>query len=79
MSLTSFAYLAAEGGESGGHMEWHLPMPAWSYGALALAVFLILLGVVWSFRNSGHTYMSEPDIVEHGHGGTVPGGHGSAH
>ena len=80
MSMTSFAILATEGGE---RPEFHLPIPAWSYGALALAIFLILLGVVWSFRNAGHTLMTQPDIVEHGHGtapgAPTPGGHGSAH
>jgi hypothetical protein len=50
---------------------------------VALAIFIILLGVVWSFRNSGHTYMTQPDVVDHGHGagqgGAATGGHGSAH
>lgn len=79
MSMTSFALPASEGG--GHEVVWHLPIPAWSYGALALAIFLILLGVVWSFRNSGHTYMTQPDVVEHDHGpaSAAPGGHGSAH
>lgn len=76
MWMTSVAILAAEGGSE---MEWELPMPNWAYGALALAVFLILLGVVWSFRNAGHTYMTQPDVVEHDHGPAAPGGHGSAH
>lgn len=93
MSMTSLPILAAEGG--GHEMVWQLPIPAWSYGALSLAIFVILLGVVWSFRNAGHTYMTQPDIVEHGpatgpehdlgaeagyrHDGPGPGGHGSAH
>ncbi|MCA0438065.1 MAG: hypothetical protein M9891_18740 [Austwickia sp.] len=81
MSMTSFAFLAAEeGGHGGGHTVWQLPMPAWAYGALALAIFFILLGVVWSFRNMGHTYMTQPDVVDHGPGGhPTQGGYGSAH
>ncbi len=31
-----------------------LPMASWVYGALALAGFLLLLAVLWSFRNTGH-------------------------
>ncbi len=82
MSMTSFAILANEGG--GHEVVWHLPMPAWAYGALALAIFIVLLGVVWSFRNMGHTYMTQPDVVPHspGHdagGHSASGGHGSAH
>lgn len=32
--------------------ENHLPMPHWMYGGLAMLVFLVLLGVCWTFRNS---------------------------
>jgi hypothetical protein len=30
-----------------------LPMAPWVYGALAFAGFLLLLAVLWSFRNTG--------------------------
>ncbi|WP_446665568.1 hypothetical protein [Flexivirga sp. B27] len=36
--------------------ENHLPMPHWMYGALAMVIFLLLLGIVWSFRNAGAPY-----------------------
>lgn len=57
MAMMSLAQLAAA--EGGGEAEqlWHLPIPAWSYGAIALAIFLLLLGLVWSFRNMAHTLM----------------------
>lgn len=29
-----------------------LPMPAWAYGAIAFGSFVVLLGVLWSFRNT---------------------------
>ncbi|RNI23070.1 hypothetical protein [Flexivirga caeni] len=32
--------------------EHHLPMPHWMYGGLAFIVFLALLGVLWTFRNT---------------------------
>ena len=37
-----------------------LPMPSWAYGAIALACFLALLGVLWSFRNTAARY-DKPD------------------
>lgn len=30
-----------------------LPMPPWLYGAIAFGGFLIGLGVLWTFRNTG--------------------------
>lgn len=33
--------------------EHHLPMPHWMYGGIAMLVFLLLLGILWTFRNSG--------------------------
>lgn len=32
--------------------ENHLPMPHILYGIIAMAVFLSLLGIVWTFRNT---------------------------
>ncbi|MEI2732774.1 MAG: hypothetical protein V9G08_12395 [Dermatophilaceae bacterium] len=31
-----------------------LPMPAWLYGVLAMAAFLLLLGLLWSFRGTAY-------------------------
>jgi hypothetical protein len=33
--------------------ENHLPMPHILYGLIAFAVFLLLLGILWTFRNTG--------------------------
>ncbi|MEP7034396.1 MAG: hypothetical protein ABI662_10370 [Dermatophilaceae bacterium] len=33
-----------------------LPMPAIAYGGIALAAFLALLGVLWTFRNTAAKY-----------------------
>lgn len=32
--------------------ENHLPMPHWMYGGIAMLVFLLLLGILWTFRNT---------------------------
>jgi len=32
--------------------ENHLPMPHWTYGIIAFCVFLLLLGILWTFRNT---------------------------
>ncbi|AKU16502.1 hypothetical protein [Luteipulveratus mongoliensis] len=45
-SLISFA--AAEGE----HAERELPMPPIGYGLCAIGFFLILLAILWSFRNT---------------------------
>jgi len=50
-----------------------LPMSPYAFGALAFASFLLLLGVLWSFRNTAVKY-DTPIPVRHGE----PGGqHGS--
>ena len=33
-------------------VETHLPMPHIMYGIIALGVFLAMLGLLWSFRNT---------------------------
>jgi len=33
-----------------------LPMSTWAYGGIALAAFLALLGVLWTFRNTAAKY-----------------------
>jgi hypothetical protein len=42
-----------------------LPMPVSAYGAIALGFFLVLLGVLWSFRNTAAKY-DRPHVAEHG-------------
>ncbi len=78
--------LAMESGE-GSHVVWHLPIPEYMYGVIAITVFMLLLGITWTFRNAAHTLMTQPDVVEHGHGRhrseaashqATPGGDGSA-
>ena len=56
-----------------------LPMPTWAFGAIAFASFLVLLGLLWSFRNTAAKY-DTPVRVQHGdsgdsHGSTDPGAH----
>ncbi len=36
--------------EEAGHKE--LPMPPWVFGVIAMGGFLLLLGVLWSFRGT---------------------------
>jgi NADH:ubiquinone oxidoreductase subunit 6 (subunit J) len=41
-----------------------LPMAAWVYGVIAFACFVVLLGVLWSFRNTAAKY-DKPDRGAH--------------
>lgn len=50
--MSTFAALAAA--EEATHTE--LPIPAWLIGLIALLVFVLLLGVTWSFRGTHHRY-----------------------
>jgi hypothetical protein len=53
MSLTpTVASLATAGTEK----LRELPMPPWSFGVLAFASFVVLLGVLWSFRHTAAKY-----------------------
>ena len=53
MSFTpTVASLATAGTET----ARQLPMPAWAYGAIAFGSFVVLLGVLWSFRNTAAKY-----------------------
>lgn len=86
MSKLSWALLAAaEGGEEHAEPLWELPIPAWSYGAISLVIFLLLLGLVWMFRNMAHTLMYGRDgrPVTSSGAGTRPApgarGHGMPH
>ncbi len=82
MSMMLLAQLAtAEGAE----VAWELPIPAMAYGAITLAIFLALLGLVWMFRNMAHTLMYGKDgrpVTSSGVGTRpAPGakGHGMPH
>jgi hypothetical protein len=72
MSLTpAVATLAAAGTAK----LRELPMPAWAFGAIAFASFLVLLGVLWSFRNTAAKY-DTPVRAEHGGHGDAQGSPG---
>jgi hypothetical protein len=61
MLLTSTATaLATAGTESVRDM----PMPPWAFGAIAFGCFIVLLGVLWSFRNTAARY-DKPDPGAH--------------
>ena len=79
MSITStVASLASAGTET----VRELPLPAWSYGAIALTCFMALLGVLWSFRNTAAKYdtpvrvrLHDPGVPPGPRGATDPGAH----
>lgn len=74
MSLTStVAALAAAGTLT----VRKLPMPAWSYGVIAFASFLVLLAVLWTFRNTAAKY-DAPITVRHDASGDLHGSRGAA-
>lgn len=54
-----------------------LPIPAWAFGATSLACFALLLGVLWSFRNTAAKY-DTPIRISHGDSGDPRGSHGTA-
>jgi len=41
-----------------------LPMPPWAFGVIAFGCFIVLLGVLWSFRNTAAKY-DKPDPGAH--------------
>jgi len=41
-----------------------LPMPPWAFGVIAFGCFIVLLGVLWSFRNTAARY-DKPDPGAH--------------
>ena len=49
-----------------------LPLPPWTYGAMALAGFAFLLGVTWSFRGTAQKY-ARPDLEGERHDATATG------
>jgi hypothetical protein len=54
-----------------------LPMPSWAYGVVAFASFLVLLGVLWGFRNTAAKY-DTPVRVRHDESGDPHRPHGTA-
>ena len=61
MLLTSTATALASAGTVTAR---ELPMPAWAFGAIAFGSFIVLLGVLWSFRNTAARY-DKPDPGAH--------------
>jgi hypothetical protein len=59
-----------------------LPMPAWAYGAMAMGSLVLLLGVLWLFRNTAAKY-DTPAVAGHGDAhhpkGDPPGSDRGAH
>lgn len=47
--------------------ENHLPMPHWMYGGIAMLVFLLLLGILWTFRNTASTHQESAGEGEKEH------------
>jgi hypothetical protein len=58
--MPSVATLAAAGTEQGRI----LLLPAWTFGAGALGAFILLLGVLWFFRNTATKY-DTPVTIRH--------------
>ena len=50
MSASVLPHLATLASAEEAHRQ--LPMPAWVFGVIAFALFLVALGVLWSFRNT---------------------------
>jgi hypothetical protein len=77
MSLMPIAATLA----TAGTVTRELPMPPWVFGATAFASFLVLLGVLWSFRNTAAKYdtpvrVSHDDADPRGsRGAAEPGAH----
>lgn len=45
-----------------------LPMPAEAYGFIALGFFGVLLGILWSFRNTAQKLRAPEGHGQHAHG-----------
>ncbi|WP_022885226.1 hypothetical protein [Glaciibacter superstes] len=50
-----------------GHVE--LPMPTWAYGAIALAIFLALGIVLWTWRDVANRHQAKGKAYAAAHGG----------
>jgi hypothetical protein len=53
-----------------------LPMPPWAFGVLAFACFVVLLGVLWSFRHTAAKY-DTPAGAGHGDSYGARGSYGA--
>jgi hypothetical protein len=76
MSLTPIVATLAVAGTTQARV---MPMPPTAYGAIAFATFMVLLGILWTFRNTAARH-DTPVRVEHGdtqgaHGAADPGAH----
>jgi len=75
--MSSAAALAAAGTEN----VRELPMSPYAFGAIAFASFLVLLAVLWTFRNTATKYdkpirvREDSDVSRGSHRGTDPGAH----
>jgi len=49
-----------------------LPLPSWAYGVIAFASFLVLLGVLWTFRNTAAKYDTPVRVRHDDSGGPFP-------
>ncbi len=58
------------------HAVNHLPMPAWAFGAIALAVGLLLLVFTWLFRHTAAVMIDGPAAHHGGRGHEAPGAAG---
>ncbi|MDQ1537759.1 MAG: hypothetical protein QOE58_2152 [Actinomycetota bacterium] len=55
-----------------------LPMSPYAFGGIAFALLLLLLGVLWTFRNTASKYDTPVRVREEtgeSHQGTDPGAH----
>jgi hypothetical protein len=79
MSFTpTVATLATAGAEK----LRELPMSPYAFGAIAFSSFLVLLAVLWTFRNTAVKYdtpipvaQSDPGDPQRSHGPPQPGAH----
>ena len=75
--MPSAAALAAAGTEK----LRELPMSPYAFGAISFASFLVLLAVLWTFRNTAAKYdtpvrvQEDPYGSHSSHRGTDPGAH----
>lgn len=68
--LNTLAILAAEAENT-----IELPMSKWGFGGIALALFLVLFLLLWSFRGTAQK-IAESGSTHHDH---AEGGHGGTH
>ena len=69
MSFTSTVTTVATAGTEG----VEIPGPTWAFGVTAFAFFMLLLGVLWCFRNTAAKYDTPATVTARPHRDT----HGS--